>query len=138
MWIVIVLAELYFRQSVPLLICMTALSSFIHHFPFLKEIRNQVIWRRKWQPAPVFLPRKSRGQRSLVGHSPWHYRESDMTECTQTFIPYSYWSTIYWEICIKLSYRKCWLLNGSCNSFNFKFHMFWSNRIKWKYFWHFI
>ena len=26
-------------------------------------------WRRKWQPAPVFLPGKSLGQRSLVGHS---------------------------------------------------------------------
>ena len=26
---------------------------------------------RKWQPTPVFLPRKSRGQRSLAGYSPW-------------------------------------------------------------------
>ena len=23
-------------------------------------------WRRKWQPAPVFLPRESSGQRSLA------------------------------------------------------------------------
>ena len=27
-------------------------------------------WRRKWQPTPVFLPRESRGQRSLVGCCP--------------------------------------------------------------------
>ena len=27
-------------------------------------------WRKKWQPAPVFLPGKSRGQRSLVGCIP--------------------------------------------------------------------
>ena len=27
-------------------------------------------WRRKWQPAPVFLPGKSHEQRSLVGNSP--------------------------------------------------------------------
>ena len=27
-------------------------------------------WRRKWQPTPVFLPGKSRGQRSLVCYSP--------------------------------------------------------------------
>ena len=27
-------------------------------------------WRRKWQPTPVFLSRKSHGQRSLVGYSP--------------------------------------------------------------------
>ena len=37
-------------------------------------------WRRKWQPTPVFLPRKSHGQRSLVGYSPWGHKESDMTE----------------------------------------------------------
>ena len=28
-------------------------------------------WRRKWQPTLIFLPRKSHGQRSLVGYSPW-------------------------------------------------------------------
>ena len=26
---------------------------------------------RKWQPTIVFLPRKSHGQRKLVGCSPW-------------------------------------------------------------------
>ena len=28
------------------------------------------IWRRKWQPTPVFLPGESHEQRSLVGYSP--------------------------------------------------------------------
>ena len=42
-----------------------------------------VYWRRKWQPTPVFLPGESRGQRSLVGYSPWGHTESDMTEATQ-------------------------------------------------------
>ena len=37
-------------------------------------------WRRKWQPTPVFLPRKSHGQRSLVGYCPWSRKESDTTE----------------------------------------------------------
>ena len=32
------------------------------------------------QPAPVFLPGKSCGQRSLGGYSPWGAKESDMTE----------------------------------------------------------
>ena len=31
----------------------------------------KIAWRRKWQPTPVFLPRKSHGQRTLVGYSPW-------------------------------------------------------------------
>ena len=34
---------------------------------------------RKWQPNPVFFPRKSHGQRSLAGCSPWGRQESDMT-----------------------------------------------------------
>ena len=33
--------------------------------------------RRKWQPTPVFLPEKSRGQRSLAGYSPWGCKESE-------------------------------------------------------------
>jgi len=37
-------------------------------------------WRRKWQPTPVFLPRESRGQRSLVGCCPWGCTELDTTE----------------------------------------------------------
>ena len=36
--------------------------------------------RRQWQPTPVLLPGKSRGQRSLVGCNPWGREESDMTE----------------------------------------------------------
>ena len=32
------------------------------------------------KPAPVFLPRESHGQRSLVGYSPWGPKEWDMTE----------------------------------------------------------
>ena len=39
-----------------------------------------VIWRRKWQPTPAFLPGESHGQRSLVGYCPWGRRESDTTE----------------------------------------------------------
>ena len=31
---------------------------------------SRVRWRRKWQPAPLFLPAKSHGQRSLTGYRP--------------------------------------------------------------------
>ena len=30
------------------------------------------LWRRKWQPAPVFLPRKSYGQRILMTEDTEH------------------------------------------------------------------
>ena len=39
----------------------------------------------EWQPTPAFLPRKSHGQRSLVGYNPWDHKESDMTKVTNTF-----------------------------------------------------
>ena len=41
---------------------------------------GKIPWRREWQPTPVFLPGEFRGQRSLVGYSPWGHKESDMTE----------------------------------------------------------
>ena len=36
---------------------------------------RKMLWRRKWQPTPIFLPGKSHGQRSLVGYSPWGHKE---------------------------------------------------------------
>ena len=44
---------------------------------------RKIPWRRAWQPAPVFLPGESHGQRSLVGHSPWCHKESDTYEVTE-------------------------------------------------------
>ena len=38
------------------------------------------LWRRQWHSTPVLLPRKSHGQRSLVGCSPWGLEELEMTE----------------------------------------------------------
>ena len=39
-----------------------------------------ILWRRKWQPTPAFLPGESQGQRSLVGCHLWGRTESDTTE----------------------------------------------------------
>jgi len=38
---------------------------------WVRSLSQNILWRRKWQPTPVFLHGKSRGQRSLVGCSPW-------------------------------------------------------------------
>ena len=46
----------------------------------VRSLGWEVPWRRKWQPTPVLLPRKSHRWRSLVGYSPWGHKESDMTE----------------------------------------------------------
>ena len=44
--------------------------------PWVRKIH----WRRKWQPTPVFLPRESHGQRSLVGFCPWGHKVQRVTE----------------------------------------------------------
>ena len=45
---------------------------------------GKILWWRKWQPIPVFLPGEAQGQRSLVGYSPWGHKESDTTEWLTT------------------------------------------------------
>ena len=45
---------------------------------------GKILWRKKWQPTPAFLPGEFRGQRSLVGFSPRGCKELDMTEATDT------------------------------------------------------
>ena len=41
---------------------------------------GKIPWKRVSQFTPVFLPRESHGQRSLVGYGPWCRIESDTTE----------------------------------------------------------
>ena len=45
-----------------------------------QSLGRKTPWRKEWQPTPVFLPRKYRGQRSLVGCSSWGNKEPDTTE----------------------------------------------------------
>ena len=39
---------------------------------------RKIPWKRTRQPAPVVLPGKSHGQRSLAGYSPGDCKEPDM------------------------------------------------------------
>ena len=45
---------------------------------------RKILWRRKWQPNPVFLPGESHGQRHFMGYSPQGLKELGVTEhaCT--------------------------------------------------------
>ena len=58
-------------------------NKFCHYVPIYLPWSDRTSWRRKWQPTPVFLSGESHGQRSLVSHSPWGHKETDMTEATQ-------------------------------------------------------
>ena len=42
-------------------------------------VEMQKWFKQKWQPTPIFLPRKFHGQRSLAGYSPWGRKELDTT-----------------------------------------------------------
>ena len=39
----------------------------------------KILWKRKWQSTPVFLPKELQGQRSLAGRVHRVAKESDMT-----------------------------------------------------------
>ena len=41
---------------------------------------GKILWRREWQPIPVFLPEEFHGQKNLVDHTPWGHKGSDTTE----------------------------------------------------------
>ena len=47
--------------------------------PGSEDPLEKILWRRKWQPTPVFLPGKPHRQRNLVGYNPWCRKESDRT-----------------------------------------------------------
>ena len=44
-------------------------AQMVKNLPAMQETR--VLWRRNWQPTPVFLPGESHGQRSPADHGVW-------------------------------------------------------------------
>ena len=62
---------------------ITILRKIICKQPFLP-------WSRKWQPTPMLLPGKFRGQISLAGYSPWGRKgQIQLSVCTRArpFLP---------------------------------------------------
>ena len=75
------------------------------------------MWRRKWQPTPVFLPGKSHGQRSLVGCSAWCLKELDMTEWQTLTNKYVYTINIYMHTWTFSCFSHVWLCDPTvCSS----------------------
>ena len=58
---------------------------------------RKIPWRRKWQPTPVFLPRKFHEQRSLVGYSPWDCRVGHDLASGTNKLTYFYYLTLKWS-----------------------------------------
>ena len=55
---------------------------------------GKILWRRKWQPTPVFLPGEPHGQRSLAEY-PWGCKESDTTEQQQNGSESTFFRTVF-------------------------------------------
>ena len=78
--------RVWLRQC-PLLLLITSLvAQMVKNLPTMWVDPGSIPWRREWQPAPVFLPGKLHGQRSLGGYSPWGHKESDTTERLTLFM----------------------------------------------------
>jgi len=64
---------------------MTEASQTIKNLPSMQELGfdpwvRKIPWRREWLPTPVFLPKESHSQRSLVGYSSWSCKALYTTE----------------------------------------------------------
>ena len=79
---------------------------------------KKIPWRRKWQPTPLFFPRKSHGQRSLLGCSPWGCIVGHDLVTTYMVLP-SRWAAIKAELrqfFLRLSYIQYSLSTKDVNS----------------------
>ena len=95
----------------------------------------EILWRRKWQPPPVFLLGACHGQRSLTGYSPWCCRIWHDWACTHkglyiqssllpsNLIDFGY-SFIFvqqlWHLVVILSTSKEWFHVFSLNAFKYE------------------
>ena len=66
--------------------------------PWVRKIPR----RRKWRPAPVFLPGKSHGQRNLVGYSLWgsqrvrHNLATEHTRMCECYLKTPLYWLVWW------------------------------------------
>ena len=81
---------------------------------------RKILWRRKWQPTPVFLPEEYHGQGSLMGYSPWGCRvRYDWSDLAHTK---SYCSSLRQWVFLPLAAFMNFSLffNGFCNMFRYE------------------
>ena len=65
---------------------------------------NKVLWRRAWQPTPVYLPGEFHGQRNLACYRPWGHKESGTTEWLSTIRYLFGYGTAVFHCNIKYNY----------------------------------
>ena len=90
-----------------------------HKRPMFDPWVKKIPWRKAWQPTPVFLPGESHRHRSLVGHSPYGHKESDMTEANQHAHMHFLVQLIFDLRNLKLSPKELWCSKNLINSKTF-------------------
>ena len=66
------------------------------------------LWRRKWQPIPVFLPGESLGRGSPAGCRLWGHIESDTTEATQHMLMSG--NSFIFSLIVKRAYKTLFIV----------------------------
>ena len=79
---------------------------------------GKISWRRAWQLTPVFLLKRSHGQRSLVGYSPWSVKESEATEHNLVLITWYNTANISEEFNENLLIQQTWNSLGHLSSYS--------------------
>ena len=86
----------------------------------------KILWRREWQPIPVFLPGESQRQRSLEGYSSQHLKESDIPKATYHAYAH-YWGKIILLPMVTVGWqevRRKWLMR---KNFTAQFLQLWKH-----------
>ena len=65
---------------------------------------EKILWRRKWQPTPVFLPGESHGQRSLAGYSPCGHKYRHLNIICDNVV---LGKCGYWSKNLEYEFRRC-------------------------------
>ena len=87
---------------------------------------GKILWRRKCQPTPVFLPRKSHRQKSLAGYSTWGSQKSQtqqqlIKQQHEQFHGHKFENLFFWMSSFKLAFPlpSFTVIKGLFSSFSF-------------------
>ena len=82
---------------------------------------RKILWRRKWQQTPVFLPGESHGQRSLAGCSPWGCKRvrHDLANKQQSISPTNVQKPMIVRLPLHILSQKVTFIFDSCTGPNY-------------------
>ena len=94
------------------------MAHWVEDLPAMQEMQavvgsipgSEILWKRAWQPTPVFLPEKFHGQRSLESYSPWICRVGHDSEQPNMHAGIYH----FYPLILALGCHQSWLLSIKC------------------------